>query len=404
LTDISISFINGYIKSKKEAKMDILGRFFRHVKQSFFLFGPRGTGKSTWVHRHLPESFVIDLLAPDVYRSYSGRPERLRDILEARADTQIIVIDEIQKAPQLLDVVHYLMEKHRDWQFILTGSSARKLKRAGVDLLAGRALIKTMHPFMAAELGDKFSMQDALIAGMVPLIVNAADPTEALKAYATLYIREEVQMEGLVRNIGNFSRFLEAASFSQGSVLNMIEVARDCQIGRKAAESYFSILEDLLLAYRLPVFTKRAKRHLSSHPKFYFFDAGVFRSIRPTGPLDTPQEIDGAALEGLVAQHLRAWIAYSGNAANLYFWRTKSGNEVDFVVYGENVFCAIEVKNTANLRSRSVNSLAAFKEDYPEAEVCLLYRGKERIYHKKVLCLPCEEFLMNLVPGKMIRF
>jgi predicted AAA+ superfamily ATPase len=384
--------------------MDIIRRFFQHTEQSFFLFGPRGTGKSTWVHRHLPNSFVIDLLAPDVYRIYSGRPERLRDVLEAQDNTQIIVIDEIQKAPQLLDVVHYLMEEHRDWQFILTGSSARKLKHAGVDLLAGRALVKTLHPFMAAELGDKFSMQDALITGMVPLIVNAADPTEALKAYATLYIREEVQMEGLVRNIGNFSRFLEAASFSHGSVLNMNEVARDCQIGRKAAESYFSILEDLLLAYRLPVFTKRAKRHLSSHPKFYFFDAGVFRSIRPTGPLDAPQEIDGVALEGLVAQHLRAWIAYSSNAANLYFWRTKSGNEVDFIVYGENVFCAIEVKNTANLRSRSVNSLAAFKEDYPEAEVCMLYRGKERIFHKKVLCLPCEEFLLNLVPGKIIRF
>jgi predicted AAA+ superfamily ATPase len=169
-------------------------------------------------------------------------------------------------------------------------------------------------------------------------------------------------------------------------------------------ESYFSILEDLLLAFRLPVFAKRAKRHLSSHPKFYIFDAGVFRSIRPTGPLDKPQEIDGGALEGLVAQHIRAWISYSRNLADLYFWRTKSGNEVDFVIYGENVFCAIEVKNTANLRSKSVNSLVAFKEDYPEAEVCLLYRGNERIFHKKVLCLPCEEFLKNLVPGKPILF
>lgn len=384
--------------------MDIIERYFQHAVQSYFLFGPRGTGKSTWVHRHLPDSFVIDLLAPDAYRIYSGRPERLRDVLEAQHNPRTIVIDEIQKAPQLLDVVHYLMEAHHDWQFILTGSSARKLKRAGVDLLAGRALLKTMHPFMAAELGDRFSMDDALTTGMVPLIVNAPDPAEALKAYATLYIREEVQMEGFVRNIGDFSRFLEAASFSHGSILNITEVARDCQIGRKAVESYFSILEDLLLAFRLPVFTKRAKRHLSSHPKFYIFDAGVFRSIRPTGPLDKPQEIDGGALEGLVAQHLRAWISYSGNLADLYFWRTKSGNEVDFVVYGEKVFCAIEVKNTANLRSKSVNSLAAFKEDYPEANVCLLYRGRERMYHKNVLCLPCEDFLKKLVPGEPMTF
>ena len=384
--------------------MDIIERFFQHSEQSYFLFGPRGTGKSTWVHRHLPNSFVIDLLAPDSYRTYSGRPERLRDVLEAQTNPRTIVIDEIQKAPQLLDVVHHLMEAHRDWQFILTGSSARKLKRAGVDLLAGRALLKTMHPFMAAELGERFSMDDALTIGMVPLVVNAPDPAETLKAYAALYIREEVQMEGLVRNIGDFSRFLEAASFSHGSILNIADVSRDCQIGRKAAESYFSILEDLLLAFRLPIFTKRAKRHLSSHPKFYLFDAGVYRSIRPTGPLDRPREIDGGALEGLVAQHLRAWISYSGNLADLYFWRTKSGNEVDFVVYGKNVFCAIEVKNTANLRSKSVNSLAAFKEDYPEAEVWLLYRGRERVYHKNVLCLPCEEFLKKLVPGEPMMF
>jgi predicted AAA+ superfamily ATPase len=384
--------------------MDIIDRFFQHSKQSYFLFGPRGTGKSTWIHRHLPNSFVVDLLAPDVYRIYSGRPERLREVLEAQHHLNTVVIDEIQKAPQLLDVVHYLMEEHRSWQFILTGSSARKLKRAGVDLLAGRALLKTMHPFMAAELGYKFSLQNALTTGMVPLIVNAKDPSEALNAYASLYIREEVQMEGLVRNIGDFSRFLEAAAFSHGSILNMTEVARDCQIGRKAAESYFSILEDLLLAFRLPVFTKRAKRHLSSHPKFYYFDAGVFRSIRPTGPLDAPHEIDGSALEGLVAQHLRAWISYSGNAADLYFWRTKSGNEIDFVVYGKDIFCGIEVKNTATLRSRSVNSLLAFKDEYPEAEVCLLYRGKERVFNKGVLCMPCEEFLKNLIPGKSLRF
>ena len=396
--------INGFIKNIKEAKMDLIRRFFQHSGQSYFLFGPRGTGKSTWVHQHLPKSFVIDLLAPDVYRIYSGRPERLQDVLMAQPGIDTVVIDEIQKVPQLLDVVHQLIEAHHDWQFILTGSSARKLKRSGVDLLAGRALIKTMHPFMAAELGDLFSLENGLMTGMVPLIVNAHDPAETLKAYAALYIREEVQMEGLVRNIGDFNRFLEAASFSHASVINMTEIARDCQIGRKAVENYFSILEDLLLAFRVPVFTKRAKRNLSSHPKFYYFDAGVFRSIRPTGPLDAPHEIDGGALEGLVAQHLRAWISYSGNAADLYFWRTKSGNEVDFVLYGENIFCAIEVKNTATLRSKSVNSLLAFKDEYPEAEVCLLYRGKERIIEKGVLCVPCEEFLKNLVPGKSLRF
>ena len=260
-----------------------------------------------------------------------------------------------------------------------------------------------MHPFMAAELEDKFSMDQALTIGMVPLTINSESPDETLNAYTVLYIREEVQMEGLVRNIGAFNRFLESASFSHGAVLNISDVARDCQVGRKTVEGYFSILEDLLLAFRIPVFRKRAKRNLTFHPKFYYFDAGIFRSIRPSGPLDSPREIDGAAIEGLIAQHLRAWISYSGDLCNLYFWRTKSGNEVDFVVYGKDTFYAIEVKNSAKIHSKSVSGLIAFKEDYPEAQTCLLYRGTERIKIKNVLCIPCEEFLLNLYPKKPIR-
>jgi predicted AAA+ superfamily ATPase len=383
--------------------MALKERFFQESKQSFFLFGPRGTGKSTWVKQNIKKSLYIDLLAADVFRSYSARPERLREIAEAQRQPNPIVIDEIQKIPELLDVIHQLMEQHKEWRFILTGSSARKLKRAGVDLLAGRALTKTLHPFMAAELGVEFSLEKALTLGMVPLIIDAQNPAETLKSYAALYLKEEVQMEGLVRNIGSFSRFLESASFSHGSILNVTEVARECHIARKSAEGYFAILEDLLLAFRIPIFAKRAKRHLSSHPKFYYFDAGVFRSIRPSGPLDAPAEIDGAALEGLVAQHLRAWISYSGDRCDLYFWRTKSGNEVDFVVYGEDTFFALEVKNASKLNKKSLTGLLAFKEDYPEAQVCLLYRGNERIKIKGILCLPCAEFLKNLIPHQTIQ-
>jgi predicted AAA+ superfamily ATPase len=295
------------------------------------------------------------------------------------------------------------MEQRAGWRFVLTGSSSRKLKRSGVDLLSGRAVVKTMHPFMAAELGDEFSLEDALTLGMVPLVLDAVSPQEAVNAYVALYLREEVQMEGLVRNMGNFSRFLESVSFSHGGVLNISDVARDCHVERKTVEGYVSILEDLLLAFRIPVFTKRAKRHLSSHPKFYYFDAGVFRSVRPAGPLDAPQEIDGAALEGLVAQHLRAWNSYRGEVCKLYFWRTKSGSEVDFVVYGQDTFCAIEVKNTAKIHSKMLNGLLAFQEDYPEAQTCLLYRGKERIKIKNILCLPCKEFLMDLEPKNPIK-
>lgn len=172
---------------------------------------------------------------------------------------------------------------------------------------------------------------------------------------------------------------------------------------RKTVEGYISILEDLLLAFRIAIFTKRAKRHLASHPKFYLFDSGVFRSVRPAGPLDAPQEVEGGALEGLVVQHLRAWNAYSGDRCQIYFWRTKSGNEVDLIVYGENTFCAIEVKNAAKVHAKMLKGLLLFKEDYPEAETSLLYRGKERLKIKGILCQPVEDFLKNLQPERPIQ-
>ena len=384
--------------------MEFKVRFFQGTEQSFFLFGPRGTGKSTWLRQNYSDAVFVDLLAPEVYRAYSARPERLRELAEAQQPGQTIVVGEIQKLPQLLDVVHQLIEQHAGWRFVLTGSSARKLKRSGVDLLAGRAVVKTMHPFMAAELGKAFSLEDALQTGMLPIVQNAPSPRDALSAYVAVYLREEVQMEGLVRNIGAFSRFLESASLSHGTVLNIANIARESQVERKTVEGYISILEDLLLAFRIPVFTRRARRHLVSHPKFYYFDSGVFRSLRPHGPIDAPQEIDGAALEGLVAQHLRAWNAYRHEECGLYFWRTKSGNEVDFVLYGRDTFCAIEVKNSSKIHPKMLNGLQAFRKDYPEANVCLLYRGRDRLKIKNILCLPCDEFLKGLVPAKAVLY
>ncbi|SPD72874.1 conserved hypothetical protein [uncultured Desulfobacterium sp.] len=382
--------------------MEEINRFFHDPGQSFFLFGPLGTGKSTWLSRHYKEALIIDLLSPDVYRSYAAKPERLKEVLDGQRPGRTIVIYEIQKVPHLLDVVHQLMEQHAGWRFILTGSSSRKLKRSGVDLLAGRAVLKTMHPFMAAELGGRFSLRESLNTGMVPLVFSSSSPQDVLKTYAALYLTEEVQMEGLIRNMGGFSRFLEAISFSHGTILNVANIARECQVERKTVEGYVSVIEDLLLSFRIPVFSRRAKRHLASHPKFYYFDSGVFRSLRPSGPMDAAQEIDGAALEGLVAQHLRAWIAYRGDVCNLFYWRTKSGNEVDFVVYGQDTFYAIEVKNSLQIHPKMLNGLTAFRQDYPEAQLCLLYRGEESLKVKDILCQPCEEFLRNLTPEKPI--
>lgn len=370
-------------------------RCFKVPKQSFFLFGPRGTGKSTLLRALWKDALWVDLLEPDVFRSYSARPERLRELVEANPEARVVVIDEIQKSPELLPMVHALIEKRKSLQFVLTGSSARKLKRSGVDLLAGRVIKKTLHPFTARELGRRFDLERSLMIGLVPLVMMAKDPEAVLKAYAGLYVREEVQAEGLVRNIGGFARFLEAVSFSHASVLNISNVARECEVERKVVEGYLSVLEDLLLSCRIPVFAKKAQRAVVAHPKFFFFDAGVFRSLRPSGPLDRPQEISGAALEGVVAQHLMAWTAYQGDTDSLYYWRTRAGAEVDFILYGPRLFWAIEVKNTGRVRPEDLASLKAFKEEYPQSEAYFLYRGRERLKKNGILCLPCEEFLLE---------
>lgn len=376
--------------------METINRFLKSEKQSFFLLGPRGTGKSTFIKRTYPQALYLDLLLPDVFRNYTARPERLKELIDAHKEKRTVVIDEIQKAPQLLEVVHSLIEEKRGLQFIMTGSSARKLRRGGVNLLAGRALMRHMHPFMAAELKNLFELDNALQIGTIPLVLNSEDPRATLQAYVDLYIREEVQMEGLTRNIGNFTRFLGAMSFSHGSVLNISNVARECQIERKVVEGYIVILEDLLLAFRIPVFSRRAKRAVASHPKFYFFDAGIYNVLRPSGPLDRPEEKSGAALEGLVAQHLRVWIDYFHPDCELLYWRTSAGTEVDFIVYGKGIFHAIEVKNTATIHPQDLRPLKAFGEDYPEAKRFLVCRGRERLLRDGISIEPAAEFLLGL--------
>jgi predicted AAA+ superfamily ATPase len=376
--------------------MDKVKRFFEPKQHSFFLFGPRGTGKSTLVKESFPNALYLDLLLPDVFRRYSARPERIRELVDGHPEKKAVVIDEVQKVPELLEAVHSLIEEKRGLQFILTGSSARKLKKTGVNLLAGRVQMKRMHPFVAAELGAQFDLNPALELGMIPVVLDSPQPDASLSAYIDLYIREEVQMEGLTRNIGNFSRFLEAVSFSHGSILNISNIARECQVQRKLAESYLQILEDLLLAFRVPVFTKKAKRAVSQHPKFYLFDTGIYSSLRPSGPLDRPEEKAGAALEGLVAQHLRAWLDYRHPESRLFFWRTVSGSEIDFVIYGPKIFQAIEVKHTAQIRPTDIRALKTFGQDYPQAERILVYRGEERLKREGILIVPCKEFLMGL--------
>ena len=378
--------------------MAIVRRFLLPPLGSFFLFGPRGTGKSTWLQQQFPEAVRLDLLDPAVLRRYQARPERLQERLDASAGPQVVVIDEVQKAPQLLDVVHGLVERRPDLRFVLTGSSARKLRHGAANLLGGRLVSAHMSPFMAAELGEAFVLERALKTGLVPLIWQAPDPAATLAAYVGLYLQEEVQAEALVRQLGDFARFLEVISFSQASQLNLAALAREAEIPRKRAESYLAVLEDLLLGFRLPVFQRRAQRQLVHHQKFFVFDAGVFRSIRPQGPLDAPQEIEGLALEGLVAQHLRAFCQLRPGGAQLSFWRTRSGLEVDFVAYGPELFLAVEVKRSARVERRDLAPLKAFGADYPEAQLLLLSFCPEPLLIDGVRCEPIEPWLRSLHP------
>jgi predicted AAA+ superfamily ATPase len=225
---------------------------------------------------------------------------------------------------------------------------------------------------------------------------TAEDPRDYLESYAATYLREEVQQEGLARNVGAFGRFLEAASFSQGSVLNRAAIARDCGLSAKVAGDYFDILEDLLIAVRVPVFSKRSKRRIVTHPKFYFFDAGVFQAIRPRGPLDAPEHVRGPALETLFLQHARAANDYGGHGYRIHYWRTPVGEEVDFVLYGERGIRAFEIKASERVRSEDLRSLLRFKADYPQARLCLVYLGTRRAHDRGIEIVPFSDCVAKL--------
>lgn len=371
-------------------------RIQRPPKGSFFLLGPRGTGKTIWTKQVFPDAVRIDLLDPETYRAFAAAPERLIERVQAIGPTVPVVIDEVQKLPSLLEVVHHLINNGATNAFVLTGSSARKLRRGAVNLLGGRAVQRSMFPYLAIELGDAFNLDEQLSTGMVPVVVESPDRAEAMKAYNALYIREEVVAEGLTRNAEAFARFLESIAFSHGNVLNISNIARDCQVKRKTVEGYIEILEDLMLAYRVQVFATQAKRLLSVHPKFYFFDVSVFRANLSSGPLTHHVVAEGAALEGLVAQHLRAWCEYAGDGRKVYYWRTRAQLEVDFIVYGPSTFEAIEVKYSKRIRPEDLNGLRAFAKDYPECTCTLLYRGDEELVRDSIRIVPVDTWLRSL--------
>ncbi len=369
-------------------------RLIRYPKnQSFFLFGPRGTGKSSWVKSEFLKGLYIDLLEAEVYNDLLANPQRLSQFIP-KGFTDWIIIDEVQKIPSLLDEIHRLIENQK-YKFVLTGSSARKLKQKGVNLLAGRALTLSLFPLTAFETKKDFNLSKALKFGQLPKIYAQENPQPFLESYVKTYLQEEVQQEGLTRNLGAFSRFLEAASFSQGSTLNISSVSRECSVERKVVQNYFQILEDLLLANFLPVFTKRAKRKMSVHPKFYFFDVGVYRTVRPMGPLDSPAEAEGPALETLFFQELKAINAYFNLGYGLYYWKTATDIEVDFILYGSKGLKAFEVKRKGKVQKEDLDGLKAFLSDYPMAKAYCVYGGEKKFFIDNIEIIPFTECLLK---------
>ncbi|MEI8347790.1 MAG: AAA family ATPase, partial [Pseudomonadota bacterium] len=345
-----------------------------------------------------PQSIHLDLLDDGIYNKLQTHPEDLYRFIP-KDNTEHIVIDEVQKVPALLNSVHKLIEEKK-FKFILTGSSSRKLKKEGVNLLAGRALICHMFPLTVRELGADFNLLRALDFGTLPSLLTEESPSKYLESYVRAYIKEEVNSERLVRSLANFSRFLEAATFSHARELVVSNVAKECAVERKVVEDYFSILEDLLLSFRLPVFSKRAKRELLTKERFFFFDSGIFHTLRPKGPLDTPEEIRGCSLEGLVCNEIRALNSYFSWGLELFHWRTKKKEEVDLILYGHKSFVAIEIKSSEKVRNDFLEGLKIFKKDYPTAQAILLYGGEKEYYLDDIQVVPVVSFLLK--PEKYI--
>lgn len=365
-----------------------------NMAQSFFLFGPRGVGKTSWIKENYPDALYFDLLSDDIYREFLGRPSRLGEKI-SETYTGWIVIDEIQKVPALLNEVHRLIE-NRKLKFILTGSSARSLRRKGVNLLAGRAFTYHMHPLTAIELQDRFDLEKSLQYGHLPTAYTSKYPEKYLQSYIKTYLREEVLQESLTRNLFLFAKFLEVASFSQGQILSYSEIGREIGSTRHTVSNFFDILEDMLIGFRLPVFSKRAKRAVITHPKFYYFDVGVYRTIKPRGPLDTAAEGDGSALETLFLQEAKAHNDYFNLEYDFYYWRTQNQKEIDFILYGNNGFLAFEIKRKETLYSSDFSNLKLFAKDYPEAKLYLLYGGSEDYFEGNIRVIPYKNALLQL--------
>ncbi len=371
--------------------------------ESFFLWGPRQTGKSTLLHQSYGDGFWIDLLKSEEYRRYLARPELLRQEVQAvgvKAWAQI-VIDEVQKVPALLNEVHWLIE-NRGQHFALCGSSARKVRKGAANLLGGRAIRYELHGITADELGSDFNLDRLLNHGYLPQIYEASRAHRMLDAYIADYLKEEIAAEGLVRNLPAFSDFLDASAFSDGEIVNFSNIARECGVSSHTVKNYFQILIDTLLGRWLPAYRRRPKRRVIGAPKFYFSDVGIVNRLARRGEVLPGSEQYGKAFENWVFHELTAFLSYQERDEALSYWRLTSGIEVDFVIGDMKV--AIEAKSGGKITSEHLKGLRNLVLDHPDVKrrilVCREHRARKT--EEGIEILPAESFVERLWQGDLV--
>lgn len=366
---------------------------------SLFLWGARQTGKSTLLKEMFPHAIWFDLLLSDVYERLSKNPSILRETILAQPEANLVIIDEIQRIPELLNEVHWSIT-NKGIQFILSGSSSRKIIRGGYNLLGGRALRYELYPLVSSEIPN-FDLLRALNNGLLPRHYLAANAKKLLSAYIGNYLRDEIAAEAKIRNIQSFAKFLEAAAFSNGEMVNYANIASDCGVSAPTVKEYFQILEDTLVGRFVPSYQKKPKRRVITAPKFYFFDVGIVNYLLKRGKIEFGSEVFGNAFEHFVYHEIYAHSQYSGLAYPISYWRTASQIEVDFIL-GDNEV-AVEVKSTSKVSSRHLSGLKSFAEEYKTKQLILVCNEPMPRLIDNILVLPWNVFLQKLWAGEIMK-
>ena len=368
-----------------------------------FLFGARGTGKSTWLREQFPSAVVYNLLDSRLSLRLARDPRSLSDELRALPRGSWVILDEVQKVPAVLDEVHDLIES-TGLRFVLCGSSARKLKRGGANLLAGRALVKNMYPLVSAELGADFRPNDALVHGTLPMAVVGADAQAFLSAYSTTYLDQEVRAEALTRDVGAFARFLEVAARQSGQMTSTSNISREAGVARATVQTYFDILVDTLIGYWIPAWQLKRSTRQYTHPKFYLFDTGVARALSGRLAYPPTSEETGQLFETLVFNEIRAYLSYHDLRYQPYFWRTYDGTEVDFLCETADGFVALELKSVKRWLPRYSRGINRIAEELGAKKVLRygVYLGERPARSGEVDILPLGRFLKLLWDKQII--